>query len=941
MEQLGVSGNSAVAVKNRKNKKGSFYYKFNLFMNKNWLYFASPLLIFSVFFAILFSMGIYPFGKNNISNYDLLAQIVPFYEHFYDVLEGKSGLFYSPAIAGGADVFGTLAYCAVSPFTFLFLLFGKTQVYNAISFILPLKLACISCSAIYFIRKLFKNIGEYQTLTISIVYAFTGYMLVANTYVNWLDFMIYMPFVLIGFKKLVEEKKILYFGISYALMIYACFSIACFALFIIFLMFFAYVIFSCKSGERREMITKMCLSLVVAVSIALPLIVPAFFAYIRSGRSTGLFENMDNALSTNHLKIKLTYVFSNSLFLFCAIVYFFKSKFKGKNDKFLFISGILIMMPVLIDEICNLLNAGSYMSYALRFGFLNSAYGLYMTSKLVNDIKSEKVSKTKNIAFTALFSVLCVGAIAFILVVNNRIMNCSDETIKAIYDFSGKFAHSVATFEVTFIICAVLFALFIVFTVIVKYKLADFKIISYALIVVLAVQVVFYNIHLVYGNSFNPLRYDQYNAIVSKLDEYDDRLYYRIKDNNKAITNDAALNTHTNSYGVFSSVIDNDNFVATNFFNYEGNKINSIEGAGGTFFGDCLLGYKYFYVHTDDKRPAYLLDDKRYAVKLEETAQANFCAYENTAVFPNCFVSDCGEMQMSGNEVRDMQSIYRFIGGKGELFVTSYFSDDYSTGLNIIGKKTNDYTGETVYILNFYTGYTGEYYVETDFPEEYEIYYNTNASDDPLSLNYNKKLDGSIHLGYSKESSSYYHINLKCVGDKQIDAQLINQCVKGMVLPNEKVFEISQSLRQRACDYKITRNNFTVDAYSDSADNYLILNYVSIKGFEATVNGHRAEVVDNGLKFICVKLDEGENHVVISYHSPYYKYIAVGLILGAIALTAVFLIVKKLKGKPYKVFETVISGMAVLLAVGIFAFFFAYPGSLFVSKLAKLIVASI
>ena len=139
------------------------------FISREWLYFAVPILIFALFFGILYSMSIYPFGTDNMSNYDLLAQIVPFYEHFYDVLSGKSNLFYSPAIAGGADVFGTLAYCAVSPFTFIFLFFGKTTVYNAISFVLPLKLSCVACSAIYFIRKHFKNIQEWTVLMLSLL----------------------------------------------------------------------------------------------------------------------------------------------------------------------------------------------------------------------------------------------------------------------------------------------------------------------------------------------------------------------------------------------------------------------------------------------------------------------------------------------------------------------------------------------------------------------------------------------------------------------------------------------------------------------------------------------------------------------------------------------------------------------------------------------------
>jgi uncharacterized membrane protein YfhO len=92
------------------------------------LYASVSLFILAVFAVMLAVYGIYPFGDYSMSSYDMNAQVAPFIEHFYDVIDGKSSLFYSYAIAGGADVFGTLAYCCVSPFTFLFLFFGSLLI---------------------------------------------------------------------------------------------------------------------------------------------------------------------------------------------------------------------------------------------------------------------------------------------------------------------------------------------------------------------------------------------------------------------------------------------------------------------------------------------------------------------------------------------------------------------------------------------------------------------------------------------------------------------------------------------------------------------------------------------------------------------------------------------------------------------------------------------
>lgn len=923
------------------NKMPTWMQKTVNFVSREWLYFAVPVLIFALFFGVLYSMNIYPFGTDNMSNYDLLAQIVPFYEHFYDVIDGKSSLFYSPAIAGGADVFGTLAYCAVSPFTFLFLFFGRTSVYNAVSFILPLKLSCVGISALYLLKKEFKNVNEYAMLIMAILYAYCGYMFVANTYINWVDFLIYMPFVVIGFKKLVVEKKVLYFGVSYALMMYACFSIACFALFLIFIIFIAYVLIVGKKGERVEMLANMCYSLLIAVAISLPILVPALFAYMRSGRNTGLFENMGNNLSVDHLYSKMTYILTDSAFVILTVIYFIKNRLKTKFDLFLMVAGIVLMCPVLVDEVCNLMNAGSYMSYSLRFGFLNATYSFYISARLLSSVKEKQVNKKVNWGFGALFVLLCFFAGYFIINLNNSIVYADGSESDAILNFSGSFAHSTGGLQIIYQIALVVFAVFVVGALLYKFKLVNLKIVTYSLIGLLCVQVAFYNIHLVRGNAFNPLRYDQYNAIMSTIDEYDDRRYFRVKDNNAAITNDAALNTHTNSFGVFSSVIDNDNFVVTNMFSYEGNQTNSIETAGGTFFSDSLLGYKYFYVHTDvnGESERYTTLKRDYLVKLEDTQQANFCAYENTGVFPNCYTVDSGVLKMdSGDFCDDLQELYEFLGGEGSFYTEVKFSENKDEHLNFIDVLTNEETGEVIYKFQINTVFDGQYYIDADFPDEYWVGYNTSTAYDKWSLDYSNIIGDAVNFGYNTKYNGFYSLCLKNQGDVPLDLETVKNSITLKVIDNDTVLKLSEYLDSRACSYVQSRNKFTINATSENDDTYVLLNYVSIEGFEAKVNGKPAEVIDNGIKFLLVKLEKGENVVELTYKSPYYKYIAIGCVLGGIILVGLWLVLKKFP-KCQNLLNKVVCAMACMLALGIFAFFYVYPISLFTQKLIGLIIA--
>ena len=192
------------------------------------------LFIFTVFGISLYLNGMYPFGKATMSSYDMLAQVAPYIEHFFDVIDGKSSLFYSYSIAGGADVFGTLAYCCVSPFTFVFLLFGRGNVYYGTAIVLPLKVACVAISAYFYLKKRFKNLNPFVSCALALSYAYCGYLFVSNTYINWVDLLIWLPIVALGFKKIVEGGKKRTFIIGLSLMIYTCFSISCFALLIVF-----------------------------------------------------------------------------------------------------------------------------------------------------------------------------------------------------------------------------------------------------------------------------------------------------------------------------------------------------------------------------------------------------------------------------------------------------------------------------------------------------------------------------------------------------------------------------------------------------------------------------------------------------------------------------------------------------------------------------------
>lgn len=810
--------------------KRKFPKPFSFFM-KYWGLFAAPFIAFVLYMVQLAVSGVYPFGSDYVvASYDLSAQICPFIEHLFDVFDGKSSLFYSYAIAGGADVFGTFAYFFISPFSFIFLLFGDGNVYNACGIVMAFKLAAIAFSGAWFVKKLFSEIPDFMGVAIGIVYAYCGYTFVANTYINWVDFLIYMPFCAAAFVHFVRTNKFLPFSVLIACCIYTCFSIACFSMLVAFPALVIYAFFCVDKEKRNSFVAYLCLAFFVAVLIALPLLIAALMAYLRSGRGGGLFDEFWYGItkqdgsygfdiggyfsrSGEALYRKFSYIFSDSVFVFLTIVYFVRSKLKTPLSKFMLAAGIFTLVPVVVDEAMLLMNMGSYMSYALRFGFLNALYFLggaclalrgvcFRADTAFDGTELEKKGKEGSMTFYAVVTlivavVICcfVSSDAYLTIWDNFISD--SVALDNAHGFSGMFAHSLGGLQVV----AVLFILVgfsaLLGTLLVKNKEISARVMSVLLLCVVAVQVVFYNEQLVVGNRSTHYNFNHYETMTAVLNERDDG-YFRIKDYNDKLTADVPFTCNSNSFSVFSSVIDGDNFEIVDLFGYSGNGRNSMKSARGNFFGDCFLGYKYFFVNEESNDSVSKLsyidplegadgiferDEEGNIVTLHSGA---FYMYENTSVFPLGYTVADGEFRFpeentSANRVKNQLALYKFLGGES----------------NSVGSVTTN-----------------------------------------------------------------------------------------------MVKSLGKDLWTRAAEVRVGAGEITATVTAEEGE-YLFLNFVASKGYKVTVNGKEAELVDNDLHFLSVALEEGENVVKFTYSSPYVRYFAIGAAVSVAALLTMAFVVKK------------------------------------------------
>lgn len=913
-------------MENTKPKQQNIFKRLDAFLDKHYALFFAPLIVAFLYMFALSQSGVYPFGNQyTAASYDLSAQICPFIEHLFDVFDGKSTLTFSYAIVGGADVTGTLLYFFISPFSFLFLIFGDGKVAYASSIVMLCKLMTISFAGVWFAKYVFKGIPDYICIMLGIVYTYCGYTFVSNTYINWMDFLIYLPFATGAFKHFVQTGKFLPFSILVACCIYTCFSIACFSMFTVFPALIAYALFCVEKEKRNKFIAYLCVAFAVALLMALPVLFPALGAYSVSGRGGDLFEKLwygysktssGDLLSFNastylngvnnsggyirSVYRKWSYIFSDSIFVVLTLVWFYRKGLKDGFSKFMLVAGVLTLLPTLVDESMNLLNMGSYMSYALRFGFLNALYffggaclcleslcykplcaydGTPLTAQTEEFIeekstdeggmsslkeKANTLFKRENASFLLWSGILAfVGLVASIFLIwfingehyKEFVALFSKADLKW---FSSSFAHSLGGMEVILVLFFTVAIVTVIGCCLVAMKKTSPCILSIVLVVVVGLQVTFYNNQLVVGNrSTQHVDLGTYQALNAELNERDDS-YFRVKDYGKSTTSGwdtrltacAPFTGNSNSFSVFSSVIDADNFVTAQLFGYLGNGKNSFKSAQDTNksnrsdeFGDAFLGYKYFFVNEKNKasadarsylQPVPALDEQGNPLLDEEgkevqLSQGGYLIYENTIVFPlgyrvqqGGFTFRAPNTNNGTNRMKNQQGLYAFL--RGEELV--------------------DFTGEK------------------------------------------------------------------------------------FVTPTSAT-ELSHYLWDKAADVTVSAGKITATVTAEGNES-LLLNFVAVKGYTVTVNGKKAELVDNDLKFLLVDLEEGENEVVFTYNSPYVKYIAVGGIVGLAGLLAVAFVLTKTK--LVEKLSPIISWMGILLAVGVVAFFMIYPTGVFVAK---------
>ena len=173
-----------------------------------------------IILLVYFCYEIIPFGEKIIYRMDLYHQYGPLFSELYDRLTTSESLIYSWNSGLGSSFLGNFYNYLSSPISFIVLLFGHKNTFEAVAAMIAIKAVLSSMSMSYYLKKSQKSNG-FAIVAFGIMYAFCGYFVAYYWNVMWIDTMYILPFVVLGIEKIIEKGKSSTYIIALALAIFS------------------------------------------------------------------------------------------------------------------------------------------------------------------------------------------------------------------------------------------------------------------------------------------------------------------------------------------------------------------------------------------------------------------------------------------------------------------------------------------------------------------------------------------------------------------------------------------------------------------------------------------------------------------------------------------------------------------------------------------------
>lgn len=223
--------------------------KLKSMLKDNKYVFTSGSIALFIILLVYFCYEINPFGDSIIYRMDLYHQYGPLFSELYDRLVSGESLVYSWNSGLGSSFLGNFFNYLSSPISFIVLLFGHNNTFEAVAAMIAIKSVFSAMSMAYYLKKSQKANG-FSISAFGIMYAFCGYFVAYYWNVMWIDAMYILPFIVLGIEKIIESGKCKTYIIALSLAIFSNYYIG-FMLCIFSCIYFIYY-YVCNSSKIKS-----------------------------------------------------------------------------------------------------------------------------------------------------------------------------------------------------------------------------------------------------------------------------------------------------------------------------------------------------------------------------------------------------------------------------------------------------------------------------------------------------------------------------------------------------------------------------------------------------------------------------------------------------------------------------------------------------------------
>ena len=843
----------------------------NRIKNNKWIFitFIVSLVVISVIYIL---NKVSPFGNNSLLTVDFYHQYGPMLNELTDRIKSGETFLYSLNTGGGIPFYRNFLNYLSSPFNIILLFMSKKSIVTGYSIIIGLKAIFAATFMSYFLKNAFKKDGPLLTV-FGILYSFSGYFCAYYWNIMWLDGMVFLPLIILGITKLVDEKRPLLYMCSLSVMLFANYFIGYMICIYSVLFFIGYFIYKRNFKFKNIIITGLLFTLfsILAAGLCAFALIPLYKSLATISATKDSFPVMEFSFDVlkyyfNHITgvtptvfasdpLPLPNVYCGLITLFSVLILFFNKKIslRVKILTIIMIGAFLLFFGLSkVNFIWHAFHIPNDLPWRYSFIYVFSfvSIGFYSLS----NIKSVK----------QLFIFIIAGLLFVTVLLAVKLNFENIDNTKAI-------------------ICICLITLYLVFGILHLNKKINKFLISAMLIILASFEVIYgIDINWEINHDIKTFMSDKkpYVKLINSAKK-DDNGLYRMEKTNTLTLNDGAWYDYY-SMSTFSSMAYEDVSKAQRMLGLSGNNINSYyyhyqqTPVYNTMFnikyilGEYIINSNYIPI---DSEEGYNLIEYKYPSSIAYGVNKSINNMKLIAYDPFLNQSNFVRLYTNDKDVYKKVSIKEVVMGQLTYENGGTYdirADDNSDKINIILDNDID---QNIYL--YLKGDIDAYYVDNKY---YSL-----TSDEYYTVDLGRKKAGEVNIEVSlKEEGNYITL---C-------AYSIDESVF------EEFYDKLNSNKLNVTSYSETTINGDIDV---SYDNTVFTTLAYDTGWTVYVDNKPVKTKKLLDSYLGFDLKKGRHKIKLSYYPTGLKEGLITTIMSVILVFFYIIIFDKTKKNDKKI----------------------------------------